>query len=119
MPMRDLLNQPVGGYEQSSYFEDVSQYNQGAPKSSMTWGQLLGVIGSLNGQGSQGGNPMNNPFAQMNQGFINQGFNQSNVPFMQSSFGSFGDQNSDSQDMGDLNELMDLVSVYYGGGVGG
>ena len=114
MAFFDFLNQPVGGYEQSSYLEGVSDYSQGAPQSSMTWGEFIKAISSMGGSASQGSSLMSNPFAQSNQGFINQGFNQSNVPRIQGKRSSFG-KNTGEGDSQDISELMQIFSLYSGG----
>ena len=114
MALLDFLNQSVGGYGQPSNLEGISESTQGAPRSNMTWGQLISAIGSLGNQGSQGNTLMSNPFAQGNQSSsINQGFNQSNVPFMQGSLSSFGIPDP-SQDSQDINEIMQLISLFGG-----
>ena len=102
MAMFDFLNQPVGGTGQ----QDVSS-------NSMTWGQFINAISSMDGQGSQGGNLMSNPFTQFNQGLMSQGFNQSNAPYIQGKQSSFG-RNTGQQDQQDIGQIMQLISLFGG-----
>lgn len=100
MAMFDFLSQPVGGTS-----------NQGIPNSGMNWSQFISAISSLGGQPPQNNNLINDPFAQFNQNSINQGFNQSNVPHQSSSFGG----NTGQDDMQDINDIIQLASLYFGG----